>query len=254
MNIEDLTKSQLILLTVLVNFVTAVATGILTVSFLDTAPPVVTQTVNRIVEHTVETVTQATPAAVIQAPKPSVEDLITAAFAADSARSIVLYDPKQGTSTPIASGTFLPKAQAAIAIEDAALTKEVLIGFADGSIVAASLSHADADIAIYGFADKAALPSMPALSLIAAKDLKVGQTALALTPDGNAATGIVSKVSDGHVLTSLPKTAAGTAAVDLSGNLIGISTGADTGLFISSDRIRELLAATSTPAVPVVSS
>ena len=32
MNIEELSKSQLILLTILVNFVTSVATGILTVS------------------------------------------------------------------------------------------------------------------------------------------------------------------------------------------------------------------------------
>ena len=34
MNIEELSKSQLILLTILVNFVTSVATGILTVSLL----------------------------------------------------------------------------------------------------------------------------------------------------------------------------------------------------------------------------
>jgi len=39
MDFEGLSKSQLILLTILVNFVTSVATGILTVSLLDYAPP-----------------------------------------------------------------------------------------------------------------------------------------------------------------------------------------------------------------------
>src|SRR6185437_10247839 len=100
MNIEELSKSQLILLTVLVNFVTSIATGILTVSLLDQAPPVVTQTVNRIVEHTVETVAEAAPAAVVQAPQPSVEDLITSAFTADEARVVSIYDATTGTSTP----------------------------------------------------------------------------------------------------------------------------------------------------------
>jgi hypothetical protein len=253
MNIEDLTKSQLILLTVLVNFVTSIATGILTVSLLDTVPPVVTQTVNRIVEHTIETVSQAAPATVIQAPKPSVEDLITSAFAADAARSIMFYDVKLGTSTPLALGTYLPKAHAAVAMVNSGLPKEVLVGFADGSIAAASISRTGDIVAIYSFPDSAKLPSLPTLSLIAAKDLKIGQTALALTPDGGAATGIVSKVNDGHVTTSLPKTSMGVAAVDLSGNLIGISIGGETGLFVSTDKIRELLAATSTPSAPVVS-
>jgi hypothetical protein len=57
MNIDDLSKSQLLLLTLLVNFVMSIATGIVTVSLLDQAPQTVTQTVNRIIEHTVETVT-----------------------------------------------------------------------------------------------------------------------------------------------------------------------------------------------------
>ncbi len=53
---EHLTKQQIVLLTLLVSFVTSIATGIFTVTLMQQAPQGVTQTINKIVERTVEKV------------------------------------------------------------------------------------------------------------------------------------------------------------------------------------------------------
>ena len=247
MDIEELSKSQLILLTILVNFVTSVATGILTVSLLDHAPAFVTQTVNRVVEHTIETVAAAAPAVTVQAPAPSNQDLVTAAIGADASRAIAIYAPDAGTSTPaIGIGTYLPKSRAVVTAALDSLPKEVLIEFTNGTYVPASLAHAGKGLMVYGFADDATLPKMTSPGLVPTNGLKLGETALALGADGSASTGIVARVSDNGVHTTLPDIGTGSAVVDLSGNLIGISAGAAPGLLIGTDALTALLTATST--------
>jgi S1-C subfamily serine protease len=56
---EELNKNQIVLLTLLISFVTSIATGIMTTSLLQEAPIEVTRNINRIVEKTIETVTPA---------------------------------------------------------------------------------------------------------------------------------------------------------------------------------------------------
>ncbi len=248
MNIEELSKSQLILLTILVNFVTSVATGILTVSLLDYSPAYVTQTVNRVVEHTIETVVAAAPAAIIQAPAPSNQDLVTAAIGAVATRSVVIYSAETGTSTPsISVGTYLPKSRAIATAALGALPKEALIAFPGGIYIPASISQEGGGVTIYGFADGVVLPKANSPTLVAASDLRLGETALAIGADGSASTGIVARVSENGIHTTLPDIGAGSAAVNLSGNLIGIGAGATPGLLIPANKITNLLTTPGTP-------
>ena len=250
MNLEDLNKSQLLLLTVLVNFVTSIAVGVLTVSLLDQAPPTVTQTVNRIVDRTVEVIASTTPIQrIIPSAQPTTvvirdEDLLTAALAANTARQVYLYGTVTGTTSPaIAVGTYLPSAKAVATATTLSLPKEVFVEFASGAVVRASLSKAGATLTIYGFADTALLPKVPVPSLTPKSELKVGQSVLASGSSG-AVTGIITKIDD-LVRTNLTGVSFGSAAVGSSGNIIGIAINS-TGDFAGAERITTLLTATST--------
>lgn len=96
---EDLTKHQIILLTLLVSFVTSIATGIVTVSLMDQAPPGVTQTINRVVERTIERVVPAeNQAAVIKRETVVVrsDDLVVSALEKNS-KSLVRIIKVEGS-------------------------------------------------------------------------------------------------------------------------------------------------------------
>ncbi len=62
MDIQELNKTQLILLTLLITFVVSIATGIITVSLMQQVPKSVPQTINNVIQRTIEKV--STPATV----------------------------------------------------------------------------------------------------------------------------------------------------------------------------------------------
>lgn len=249
MNIDDLTKSQLLLLMVLVNFIVSIATGVLTVSLLDKAPVSVSQTVNRIVDHTIETI--STPIQVVTPGKPtpqapSSEQLLTSAVSADAARTVLIF--KESTTTPaIAYGVYLPKSRAvATASVPGGLPKDAVISFSDGTSFQASISKSNAVVTIYGFADATKLPEGPAAVLPKASLLKQGQTAIAISKSSEAVTGIISKVDAAGIHTDLPGLPVGAGAVDLSGSVIGIGS-ATPGVLIPADEISALLTSIVAP-------
>jgi len=92
---EHLTKQQLILLAILVSFVTSIATGVMTVALLDEAPAGVTQTINRVVERTIEKVVQIPSQASVVTTKETViintDDLVAAAVERNSKSLVRIY-------------------------------------------------------------------------------------------------------------------------------------------------------------------
>jgi hypothetical protein len=68
MDIKELDKKQLILLTLLITFVVSIATGIVTVSLMNQMPKSVPQTINNVIQRTIEKVTT------VEVPAPGVND------------------------------------------------------------------------------------------------------------------------------------------------------------------------------------
>ncbi len=97
MEIEELNKSQIVLLTLLVSFVTSLATGIVTVSLMEQGVTPVTNTVNQIVERTKEVVVKVPepqdPIVITETKEVVVpqSELIAAAVSKNKNSTIILY-------------------------------------------------------------------------------------------------------------------------------------------------------------------
>lgn len=109
---EELTKSQLVLLALFVSFVTSIATGIVTVTLMDQAPPSVTQTINRVVEKTVQTVTPAETQKTTVIKEQVVvkeEDLVVSAIEQNKKSIVAIKGILDGKEVPLGLGTVLSK-------------------------------------------------------------------------------------------------------------------------------------------------
>lgn len=157
MNMEQLSKSQIVLLTLLVSFVTSIATGIVTVSLMDQAPPAIAQTVNRIIERTVEKVTPAGLAAAtaVTTEKTVIvkeSDLISQALLRVNPSIVRLFTTSTDTPAFLALGVVVDASGTIVSDADMFGEGDVAVAeLASGARVRVSLTSQDATSAVAYF-------------------------------------------------------------------------------------------------------
>jgi len=232
MQLEELNKSQIVLLTMLVSFVTSIATGIVTVALIEEAPTDVTRIVQRVVERTVETVIPAETqqATVITTERTIIikeSDLIAAAIADNKGRIVSVINADSGAFVSL--GVFIDT-KGTLAMDASALT--------EGGTYAVDTGEEEAlpaEVSYEGGARGIALLKVTAdrigVEPIAASEiaLQLGQTLVAFIGNGSITQGIATKLGDGgYIGTSIQgaKIAPGALLISVEGEVVGISTGA----------------------------
>lgn len=247
MNLEQLNKSQLVLLALLVSFMTSIATGIVTVSLMEQAPPVVSQTVNRVVERTIETVVPAAQTAASATVRERTvvvkeSDLISQAVAKISPSVVRVYVDQTESAEFLGLGVVITT-DGMIAIDADVLGAgtNATVALSDGTRVAATLAVKDAKtgVAVLQATSTAGTSASPVTwkpAAIASDNPVLGQTVFAV------AGRTVVRVEDGIISAIIPgekegdtsitidtnisadATVSGSPLVNTNGELVGLST------------------------------
>jgi len=236
MDLEHLNKKQVLLLSLLVSFVASIATGIVTVSLMEQAPPQVAATVNHIVERTVQQmVPVAGPATVSTTVKTVVvkNDDLAAQSIASVRKSIIRIVDKTAPDTLVARGIIIDAKGTAITDHsslDAALSYEAILS--DGSRVPvelrASASSTSVSIMTVTLKLSSTTPALTAATFADPSKLALGQSVLRIGGDGEdvVGDGIISSLppSGKWVQSSVGATMPGSVIVNLFGEVVGIMT------------------------------
>jgi hypothetical protein len=246
MDIEHLSKSQIILLTLLVSFVTSIATGIVTVSLMDQAPPVIAQTVNRVIEHTIQTVASSTPAKAQTAATVvtretvvvSESDLISGAVSKIEPSIVHLYTSSE--DNPIFLGLGIVLDGSGMLITDAeplADRSEIVIALRDGVRVRGFVIKRDDDNGLAFIQGATSTPTRIvawAPARIAANQAILGQSVVAISGKTSTriAPGVITAlvaVGGGRIIDtniSAEALVPGSPIVTTEGTVVGVSTSA----------------------------
>jgi len=208
---NDLNAQQIVLLTLLVSFVTSIATGITTVSLLEQAPAPVTQTINRVIEKTIETITPQDTnkdnVSTVKTPEKEVvtvvvkdEDLTIGAVSKNSKSLVRIYQKVGAIETFVGLGIIFDKS-GRVVTDSSVIQKsgKYLAVYSTGKyVMSVGYRELNDPFAILKIADgQQNIPSeFSAASFADSQNLKLAQSVIALSGinSNTVATGIVTNL------------------------------------------------------------
>lgn len=251
MDVQELNKSQLIMLAILLSFVTSIATGITTVSLMQQMPASVTTPINRIVQQTVEKIV---PGGISENKTIVIkeEDLVVDAIAKN--QSAVFSISKEGfdetgKTIEISLGRGLVVSSDGLIAVDGSLVFNKEIYFVknqSGKFKADFVSASENGYSLLKIGtsvdpkDKAIF-SVPTIGELS--KMKAGQKIIII---GNSIASFIFDGSKGLGMT-ISKNNAGALVSDLNGNALGIALANDTNSFVSISTIIDSLDQKNSP-------
>lgn len=273
MDIEHLSKTQIVLLVLLCTFVASIATGIVTVALLAQAPPAVTQTVNHIIQRTVETVAPSTgePTTIKETTVVVKEDeLLSSSISSAFGKLGVVHETDATSSPVIALGIPI----GALLLTDASVVTDVHAVEIGGVTLLYGVEKkiSEVGVVVLKLMDGGKVPVGPRVGDTG--QIKLGQSVVVLPSASGARVGIgavtarytIGRVDGGDeeiIIRAIDtniggKIAAGAPLLNAFGDVIGISTmlsqgpAGGIGTFVSISDLSALylgVKGTSTPAV-----
>lgn len=272
MDVEHLSKIQIVLLVLLCTFVASIMTGIVTVALLAQAPPAVTQTVNHIIQRTVETVAPSTgtQTTVKETTVVVKEDELLSSSISSAFNKLGIVHETEATSSPIIA---LGVPVGSLLLTDSSVVTETHVVEVGGVALTYELDKKipEVGVAVLKLVDGKA----PATTRVGdTGQIKLGQSVIVLPSASGARVGIgavTARYTLGRVLSGDEevvvraidtniggKIAAGAPLLNAFGDVVGISTmlsqgpAGGVGTFVSISDLSALylsVKGTSTPAV-----
>jgi len=206
---------------------------------MDQAPPAISQTVNRVIEHTVEKVvpTGQSAATVVTQEKTVIvkeTELISQAVEKASQSIVRIYDPEKENPDLLGMGIVID-AQGGIVTDAAALGDygSAVVSLPDGTKVRAFVTERDAKTS-FAFLRATTSKDTPSIvwkpAAISSGNVVLGQTVVALAGKSvtRIASGIVTAIPGEHIIDTDIADASilhGSPLINTSGDVIGMRTG-----------------------------